>query len=527
MTRTKIIRKMTASAGALALMLSLCACSGCGSVPFASENPSSEIITSEISSEGEKSSEKNTPVTSEKGNKEKQVADSRTPFEIHGALSVNGNRIVDEHGNSFQICGVSTHGLSWFPQYVNKQAVKSLKEDIGANTIRLAMYTAEGQGYCTGGDQSKLKNLVNNGVTYATNEGMYAIIDWHILQDLDPNVYKDQAKAFFDEMSKKYADQSNVLYEICNEPNGGTSWEQVKAYAEEVIPVIRANDPDAIIIVGTPNWSQDVDVAIKNPIKDQINIVYAVHFYADTHKDNIRNKVKTAEDAGFPVLISEFSICDASGNGNNNIGEANTWINLLDQYGIGFVAWNLSNKNESSSIISSNCMKTSGWEYDDLSESGKWLVDVFNKHSDQGSRLARGEGSAAGGEPEEVLKDHSAGDTSEQNGEKVADGGNGNLSVTVNKSNSWTEGSETCTQYSLAVKNSGSGDVGTWSVSIDFGMPVSVSQIWGGKAAVSGNKVTISPESYNGIISAGSTLPDVGLIIKTASAPLKVSADVK
>ena len=513
------------------LMLSLTACSGC-SGSTVSENPSSEIITSEVTSQTENTSEKTEPESetkSEKTSEEKEVADGRTPFEIHGALSVDGNHIVDEHGDAFQICGVSTHGLSWFPQYVNKQALKSLRDDIGANTLRLAMYTAEGQGYCTGGDKNKLKNLVSSGVDFATNEGMYVIIDWHILHDLDPNVYKDDAKAFFDEMSKKYADRSNVLYEICNEPNGGTSWEQVKAYAEEVIPVIRANDPDAIIIVGTPNWSQDVDVAIKNPIKGQENIVYAVHFYADTHKDNIRNKVKTAEDAGFPVLISEFSICDASGNGNNNIGEANTWINLLDRYGIGFVAWNLSNKPESSSIISASCKKTSGWSYDDLSESGKWLVGVFNTHSDQGSRLARGEGATGSNQPEVIVIDNpdQGNDGNNQQGEEVAAGGNGNLSVTVNKSNSWTEGSDTCTQYSLALKNSGSGNSGSWTVTIDFGTPVTVSQIWGGKASTSGNTVTITPESYNGSIAAGSTLSDVGLIVKSASAPSKVSASVK
>ena len=87
---------------------------------------------------------------------------------------------------------------------------------------------------------------------------MYVIIDWHILHDLDPNVYKEDAKDFFNEMSAKYADYDNVIYEICNEPNGGTNWNSVKNYANEIIPVIRANDSDAIIIVGTPNWSQDV-----------------------------------------------------------------------------------------------------------------------------------------------------------------------------------------------------------------------------------------------------------------------------
>ena len=459
--------------------------------------------------------------------KPEKAKTGKTPVEIHGALKVSGNKIVDQNGKNFQICGVSTHGLGWFPQYVNKNAMKSLRDDFGANTIRLAMYTAEGAGYCTGGDKNKLKNLVTNGVSYATDAGMYAIIDWHILHDLDPNVYKDDAKAFFDEMSKKYAGNNNVIYEICNEPNGGTTWAQVKSYAEEIIPVIRANDKDAIIIVGTPTWSQDVDEAIKNPIKSDPNIVYAVHFYADTHKDNIRNKVKAAEDAGYPVLISEFSICDASGNGNNNVAEADTWIKLLDQYGIGFVAWNLSNKNESSSLIAPYCQKTSGWSYDDLSQSGKWLVGVFDSHSDQGSRLAKGQppvtpASTEGNQPD-------GGQQGGQNPATVnvtANGSNGDLKVTLSSANSWQEGSDTCIQYGVYVENTGSAARSGWSFTIDFGTPVSVSNIWGGIASVSGNTVTVTPESYNGTVDAGKILSDVGFIVKSAGVPGKVTVKV-
>lgn len=78
----------------------------------------------------------------------------------------------------------------------------------------------------------------------------------------------------------------------------------VKSYAEDVIPVIRKNAKDAIIIVGTPTWSQDVDLVAKDPITGQENICYTCHFYAATHKDNIRDKVKAAHEAGLCVFIS-------------------------------------------------------------------------------------------------------------------------------------------------------------------------------------------------------------------------------
>ena len=292
-------------------------------------------------------------------------------------LKVTGTKITDYDGNVVQLRGVSTHGLSWFPGYVNKEAFTQFKNEWGCNVIRLAMYTAEYNGYCTGDENNKqnLKNLIDNGVNYATELGMYVIIDWHILNDCNPHTYKEESKRFFAEMSAKYKDHTNVIYEICNEPNGGTSWWDVKSYAEEVIPVIRANDPDAIIIVGTPTWSQDVDHVVNNRVNDP-NVVYALHFYAATHTDWIRNKLQTALNNGIPVIVSEFSICDASGNGAINYNEASKWIDTIKQNDMGYIMWNLSNKGETSAFFNSWCQKTSGFTIEDLSETAKWFLTV-------------------------------------------------------------------------------------------------------------------------------------------------------
>lgn len=291
-----------------------------------------------------------------------------------GKLSVSGRNIIDENGQTVQLKGASTHGLAWFPQYVNKETFRTLRDTWGANTVRLAMYTAEYGGYCSGGDKTNLKNLINNGVNYANELGMYAIIDWHILSDANPNQNKSEAVAFFSEMANKYKDYNNVLYEICNEPNGGAGWENdIKPYAIEVINTIRQYDNDAIIIVGTPTWSQDVDIAAKSPITGYNNIMYTLHFYAATHKDDLRNKAKYALDSDLPLFVTEFSICDASGNGGLDYNSAQAWFDLLNTYNVSYVGWNLSNKAESSAFFNSSCDKTSGWEDGDLTESAKWL----------------------------------------------------------------------------------------------------------------------------------------------------------
>ena len=307
----------------------------------------------------------------------------------YGALKVSGTHLVSRRTNENVVLrGVSTHGINWdvgYP-YISKKAFQTLRDDYSVNAVRLAMYTTEYYGYCDKGSASEsqsqvqktLQARIDTGVKAATDLGMYVIIDWHILNDQNPNKYKKQAKAFFKDMSEKYAQQDNVLYEICNEPNGGTSWSDITKYAKEIIPVIRKNDPDAIIIVGTPTWSQDVDQAAADPIKGD-NIMYALHFYAATHKTDLRNKMTAAINKGLPVFVTEYGICDASGNGAIDKKEADRWIQTMDEYGVSYIAWNLSNKQESSSIIKSSCPKVSGFKKSELSDEGRWLYHLLRK----------------------------------------------------------------------------------------------------------------------------------------------------
>ena len=304
-----------------------------------------------------------------------------TPVARYGALQVKGNRLTDQNGNQVQLKGISTHGLSWFPQYVNEDFFRQMRDEWQVDMVRLAMYTAEYNGYCTGdeGNKQTLKNLVSEGVNHATNLGMYVIIDWHILSDSNPLQYKEEAKQFFGEMAERYQGYDNVIYEICNEPNSGTSWQDIKSYANEVIPVIKAKDPNAIILIGTPNWSQFVNEAAADPVTGYDNLMYTLHFYADTHRDDLRNTLQNAYNQGLPIFVSEFGITDASGNGAVNRDEGNKWIDLMDQNGISYCIWSLSNKDESSAFFKSSCNKTSGFTNEDLSDQGAWYLDVLKR----------------------------------------------------------------------------------------------------------------------------------------------------
>ncbi len=311
--------------------------------------------------------------------KTKSVAYSKTPVGKHGALKVKGTNLVDKKGKKVILRGVSTHGLHWgeMTPFVNKTAFQNLRDEWGVNLIRLTSYVTQG-GY-TQGSKELLDKTIQRGVKYAKELGMYAMIDWHIHAE-DPNTTIADAKKFFRKYSKKYANYDNVIYEICNEPTN-TPWPQIKKYAQQIVKIIRANDPDAIIIVGTNTWSQDVDEVATNGgmLKDK-NVMYSVHFYAGSHGKSLRDKVRKALKAGVPIYCTEFGICDASGNGNISVDEANTWISFFEKNNISYTCWSLCNKDESASMISPTSTKVNGWTNKDLGATGAWLVNTYRKY---------------------------------------------------------------------------------------------------------------------------------------------------
>ena len=292
-------------------------------------------------------------------------------------LKVVGTDLTDADGDKVQLKGISSHALALYPQYVNEDSLRTLRDEWHANVFRLAMYTMEDGGYCNGGDQKKLEQSIDTAVKACQKLNMYVIIDWHILSDGNPLTHEKEAEVFFEKMSKKYAGIPNVIYEICNEPNNSDWKTQIRPYADDIIPIIRKNDKNVVILVGTNTWSQDVDQVATDPLKYD-NIMYSLHFYAGTHKEQLRLKAVNAIKAGTPVFISECSICTADGNGAADTESGNDWMDLIYKYNLSYIEWNLSNKAESSAMLKPSCTKTSGYTDDDLTEIGKWYKDVMS-----------------------------------------------------------------------------------------------------------------------------------------------------
>ena len=292
----------------------------------------------------------------------------------NGWLQVVGTQLCGETGEPVILRGMSSHGLQWYGQFASAGAVYALA-DCGANLFRAAMYTGEG-GYLSQPEAMKAK--LTEAVDAAIANDLYVIIDWHILSDGDPMAHAAEAEAFFSEMSRRYQDTPNVLYEICNEPNGNVSWNgSVKPYAQRIIRAIRAHSPKAVILVGSPTWSQDIHLAAADPLEGE-NLMYTLHFYAGTHGAQLRQRVDGALAQGLPIFVSEWGVSRADGSGGVFLQESQVWLDFLEARGISWCNWSLCDKDETSAALRPGTSPAGPWGQKELSESGRFVFSCFS-----------------------------------------------------------------------------------------------------------------------------------------------------
>lgn len=314
---------------------------------------------------------------------------AQTPLSMNGRLSVTDGKLVNECGTAVQLRGLSTHGVMFHQECYTESSVKAIAQDWKADLLRLAIYTENSDGATRGFAQATDKDFyyqwIDKMVSITEKYGIYVIIDWHILKDGNPSKYQTEAKAFFTLMSSKYKDKKHVIYEICNEPNSGTSWDQIKNYAQDIIPAIRNNDPNAVILVGTPEWSSRIDQARNSPLSSTFskNVMYTLHFYAGSGAhDQYKNYLRDAVSAKFPVFVSEWGTTEASGAGNINKDNSVNWLSLLEQNKISWANWQFSDKTESSSLLKEGSCLTESWinfRTDNSGNSGKLIYDELRK----------------------------------------------------------------------------------------------------------------------------------------------------
>ncbi len=235
-------------------------------------------------------------------------------------VSVNGNRFVDEAGNTVVFQGVSIadpdkllHQDHWSPEIFEEIA------RWGANVVRIPVHPAawreEGRaGYFA---------LLDQAVLWANQSGLYLIIDWHSIGNLKAGLFQhamydtsqQETYEFWRSVSHRYKDVTTVaLYEVFNEPTvyGGTlgaiSWDEWKGINEEIISLIRAQDEHAVPLVAGFNWAYDLEPVAKSPIA-RPGVGYVSHPYP--MKVTRPFEKKWDEDFGFvakkyPLIATEI-----------------------------------------------------------------------------------------------------------------------------------------------------------------------------------------------------------------------------
>lgn len=303
-----------------------------------------------------------------------QHADS--PVGRHGQLSVNEGQIVGEHGEPVSLAGPSLFwsNVGWSAdKFYNADVVATVSQDWQAGLIRAAIGTGKNGGY----QSHPAENIASaeRVIDAAIDEGIYVILDWH---SHHAENYPDAAIAFFTYFARKYGDTPNIIYEIYNEPLREADWATViKPYSEQLIKAIRAIDPDNLIIVGTQTWSQDVDKAADDPITGFDNLAYTLHFYAGTHKEELRGKARYALDKGIALMVTEWGMVNANGDGGIDQQSTQEWLDFMRENKLSHANWSLHDKDEGASMLKPGAPANGKWEDKHLTEAGQKIKTII------------------------------------------------------------------------------------------------------------------------------------------------------
>lgn len=295
--------------------------------------------------------------------------EANTPVGLHGQLRVEGTNLVDASGNAVQLKGISTMWLNWEDKYSSSKAgLQWMRDNWNITVFRAAMGVEPEGAYLSDPDKAleHLRTVVHNAIDL----GVYVLIDFHAH---NAHMERDRAVDFFSKIAAEFGSFPHVMYETFNEPEQADWATQIKPYHEAIVPAIRAQDPDGVIVLGSRQWSQRVDEAAADPVSGT-NLMYTVHFYACDHRDQQRALAQTAYDAGLSLFVTEWGATPADGGAAAPTvceADAQAWHDWMDERGVSWAAWKLDGCADSSCLFNS----------DDAPADGGWNAQWLNGHA--------------------------------------------------------------------------------------------------------------------------------------------------
>jgi endoglucanase len=288
-------------------------------------------------------------------------------------LRVGRCGLVDAAGAPFLLRGASLFWSQMKPQFFTEETVGWLADDWRVNVVRAPLGVRH-DGYL---DHPKRElGKIRTVIEAAIDKGLYVIVDWHAHEpELEPAI------VFFREISRTYPNAPNILYETWNEPASDYNWARdIKPYHLALIAEIRHRSPNAVIVAGTERWCQGVDVAARDPIAAP-DVVYALHFYAASHGGRLRRRAMEALRSGAPLLVSEWGVCEANGDGRTSLRETRNWLHFLERHGVGHINWAVSDKVETASALYPGASPSGGWGIADLTPSGRFVRTMLRREA--------------------------------------------------------------------------------------------------------------------------------------------------
>lgn len=316
------------------------------------------------------------------------LVQARSPVETHGRLRVVGTRLVDESGTAITLRGMSLYPHNWgngSQEFWTPSVVKALQTDWNASVVRVpvsagsrhvAGFTAPGYAE----DSATAVSRAIRVVDAAIESGIYVVVQF---RSADLSGERGAAKSFFHAMSSRYRDAPNLLWELFHEPNQWT-WDQIASYATQVIPEIRQRS-QGVVIVATPGFSEQPDLADKSLERSFPNLAYALHFLAD--RTEARSAVSQANAKGLPLFATEWGATSDDGSDSIPTQGIQDWLATLDSFGVSHCNLGLGNiRFDEATVVASSALKlqtnpVGPWSDQDLTPSGTFMRNLLRRQN--------------------------------------------------------------------------------------------------------------------------------------------------
>lgn len=289
----------------------------------------------------------------------------RSSVDRLGRLTFEGGRLRRANGEAVTLRGSSLFWSQWMGSFFNPDLVVWLADDWLIDVIRVPVGVSP-DGYLI---NPKIEERKARAVIEASiDRGIFVILDWHAHV-----AHTAEAARLFGSVAKAYGNSPNIFYETWNEPHRRYSWDSdIAPHHVQLIDQVREHAPDAPVILGTPEFCLRPDAAAAAPV-NRPNVAYSFHFYAATHREGLRSRVRAAVEAGLSLFVTEWGMGDATGDGFLDIKEAERWLAFLNSWQIGHVNWSICDKPEACSALRQGAAPTGRWRRSDLSRSGRFL----------------------------------------------------------------------------------------------------------------------------------------------------------